>query len=95
MVGGERSKLKGRIDGLRYSGVWLLAAAAGTDNPVPSAERAIMNLAFQVASVDEATAALKGKQVKAVVEPRSIPNGTLRYAFFDDPNGARFELVQP
>src|SRR5216117_222492 len=50
MLGGERSKLKGRIDGLKYSGVWLLAAAAGNDSPVPSADRAIMNLAFQVAS---------------------------------------------
>ena len=96
MLGGDRAKLKGRIDGLRYGGVWLLAAASGNETTVPSADRAIMNTAFQVANVDEATAALKRKQVKTVVEPRSVGNGnTLRYAFFDDPNGARFELVQP
>ncbi len=93
MLGGTRSKLGGRIDGLRYSGVWLLAAGAGNDNPVPSADRAIQNLAFQVADVDASMTALKEKQVKAVVEPRSL--GDLRYGFIEDPNGVRIEIIKP
>jgi len=93
MLGGQRSKLGGRLEGLRYGGVWLLAAAAGSDNPVPSADRAIQNLAFQVANVDESMTALKSRDVKAVVEPRSL--GELRYAFVEDPNGVRIELIKP
>jgi catechol 2,3-dioxygenase-like lactoylglutathione lyase family enzyme len=31
MFGGERASLKGRIDGLRYGGVWLLAAGSGQE----------------------------------------------------------------
>jgi len=93
MLGGERTKLGGRIDGLRYSGVWLLAAAAGNDNPVPSADRAIQNLAFQVANVDDSMAALKARNVKAVSEPRSLND--LRYAFIEDPNGIRIEIIKP
>jgi catechol 2,3-dioxygenase-like lactoylglutathione lyase family enzyme len=73
--------------------VWLLAAAAGNDNPVPSADRAIQNLAFQVSDVDAAMTALKDKQVKAVVEPRSL--GDLRYGFIEDPNGVRIEIIKP
>ncbi len=93
MLGGQRAKLGGRLDGLRYSGVWLLASPAGTDTVVPSADRAIQNLAFQVANVDESMEALKSRQVKSVIEPRSL--GELRYAFVEDPNGVRIELIKP
>jgi catechol 2,3-dioxygenase-like lactoylglutathione lyase family enzyme len=90
--GGTRGKLGGRIDGVRYSGVWVLAASSGTDAPVPSADRAIQNMAIQVASVDTATEAFRSKNTKVVVEPRSL--GALRYAFIEDPNGVRIELIE-
>ena len=90
--GGERSKLGGRVDGVRYGGVWVFAAPSGADTAVPSGDRAIQNMAIQVASVDEATALFKSRNIKTVVEPRSL--GTLRYAFFEDPNGVRVELVE-
>lgn len=91
MLGGERGKLKGRIDGLRYGRVWLLAAASGAEQPAPSLDRAIYNVAWLVPNVDEAVAALKSKGVKTRVEPRSI--GTVRYAFVEDPNGVQIELI--
>jgi catechol 2,3-dioxygenase-like lactoylglutathione lyase family enzyme len=91
MLGGERAKLKGRIDGLRYGGVWLLAANSGKDPVAPSADRAVQNIAFLVPNVDQAVAALTGKGVKTIVEPKSI--GTVRYAFVEDPNGVRIELI--
>jgi len=34
---------------------------------------------------------LKGKGLNVAVEPRSI--GTVRYAFVDDSNGVRIELI--
>jgi catechol 2,3-dioxygenase-like lactoylglutathione lyase family enzyme len=91
--GGERAKLKGRIDGLRYGGVWLLAAAsAAGEKPAGSTGRAIYNLAWTVPSVDEAVAALKAQGLKVTVEPRSLP--TVRYAFVEDPNGILIEFIQ-
>ena len=89
--GGERTKLKGRIDGLRYGGVWLLAASSGSETPAPSLDRAVYNIAYLVPNVDDAVTALKSKGVKARVEPRSI--GTVRYAFVQDPNGVEIELI--
>ena len=91
--GGERAKLKGRIDALRYGGVWLLAAAsAAGEKPAGSTGRAIYNLAWTVPSVDDAVAALKAKGLKVTVEPRSLP--TVRYAFVEDPNGILIEFIQ-
>ena len=90
--GGERLKLKGRIEGLRYGGVWLLAASSGKDEtPAPSLDRAIYNVAWLVPNVDEAVAVLKTRGVKTRVEPRSI--GTVRYAFVEDSNGVQIELI--
>jgi lactoylglutathione lyase len=92
MLGGERAKLKGRIDGLRYGNVWLLAASSGGETPAPSADRAIQNVAWVVPNVDQAVMVLKSKGVKTITEPRSI--GTVQYAFVEDPNGVRIELIQ-
>jgi catechol 2,3-dioxygenase-like lactoylglutathione lyase family enzyme len=91
MLGGQRGQLKGKIDGLNYGGVWLLAAGSGNEKPAPSAGRAIYNIAWLVPNVDEAVTALKGRGVKTTVEPRSI--GTVRYAFVEDPNGILIEFI--
>jgi len=91
MVGGQRDKLKGRIDGLRYDGIWLLAAKSAAA-PAPSGERAVMSVGWQIRDINQAASAFKAKGAKAVVEPRAI--GNLWYAFFEDPNGARVELLQ-
>jgi catechol 2,3-dioxygenase-like lactoylglutathione lyase family enzyme len=93
MLGGEHAKLKGRIDGLRYGNVWLLAASSGAETPAPSADRAIQNVAWLVPNVDQAVTVLKSKGVKTTTEPRSI--GTVRYAFVEDPNAVRIHLIHP
>jgi catechol 2,3-dioxygenase-like lactoylglutathione lyase family enzyme len=92
MFGGERSMLKGRVDGIRYSGIWLFAASSGSDTPTPSAERAIMSFGLQVPKIDQAAAALHLKGIPFPVEPRQL--GDLWYAFAEDPNGVRVELLQ-
>jgi len=90
--GGERTKLRDRVDGVRYSRIWLFAAPAGNDTVAGSAERAIQNIALRVSDVDAAVSALKAKGVKVISEPRSL--NTVRYAFVEDPNGVRVELIQ-
>jgi catechol 2,3-dioxygenase-like lactoylglutathione lyase family enzyme len=90
MVGGEVGKLRGRIDGVRYGDVWLLAARS-TTRPAPSSTRAIQNLALEFASVEDAFKALQARGAKTISEPRSA--GPVRYAFVEDPNGIRLELV--
>ncbi len=92
MFGGERTKLKGKVDGLRYGGIWLFAASSGTDTPSPSAERAIMSFGLRVAKIDSASASLHQRGIAFPVEPRQL--GDLWYAFAQDPNGVRVELLQ-
>jgi catechol 2,3-dioxygenase-like lactoylglutathione lyase family enzyme len=92
MLGGRHDKLRGRIDGLRYDGIWLLVAKSGAAAPAPSGERAVMSVGWQIRDINQAATAFKAKGAKVVVEPRAI--GKLWYAFFEDPNGARVELLQ-
>jgi catechol 2,3-dioxygenase-like lactoylglutathione lyase family enzyme len=89
-LGGERAKLRGILDGVRYGPIWLFASRSAAA-PAPSANRAVMSLAVDVASVDEAAAALKERGVKLVSGPSQA--GPVRYAFLEDPNGVRIELV--
>jgi catechol 2,3-dioxygenase-like lactoylglutathione lyase family enzyme len=91
MLGGTRGKLKGRIDGLRYGSVWLLAASSGAERPAPSLTRAIYNVSFEVPNVDEAVAALKSKGVKVNTEPRSVR--TIRFAYVEDPDGVQIGFI--
>jgi len=92
MLGGRRDKLKGKIEGLRYDGIWLLVAKSGATAPVSSGERAVMSVGWQVRDIKQADTAFNAKGTRAVVEPRAI--GKLWYAFYEDPNGARVELLQ-
>ena len=90
-LGGEQAKLRGILDGVRYGPIWLFVSKAQSA-PAPSANRAIMSLAVEVADVDQAATALQGRGLKAASGPAQA--GPVRYAFFDDPNGARIELVK-
>lgn len=90
MLGGQRGKLRDRVDGVRYGDVWLFATRS-TEQLAPSAARAIQNLALEVTSVEEAFAAVQARGAKIISEPRSA--GEIRYAFVEDPNGVRVELV--
>lgn len=89
-IGGERTKLRGKLDGMRYNGVWLFAMSSGADvAPPPSA---IQLLAFRYTDVDAAFKALTSNGVKPAADVRELP--ALRYGFVEDPNGIRVELVK-
>lgn len=89
--GGERTKLKGRVDGVKYANpaVWILAQKG--DDATPSLGHAIDHLGWAVADVDAKVAALAAKGEKTT-EPRPVRH--LRIAFVEGPGGVRIEMVQ-
>jgi catechol 2,3-dioxygenase-like lactoylglutathione lyase family enzyme len=87
--GGEAAKLRGKLDGVRFNGVWLFATSSGADTP--AAPSAILLVAFRFTDVDATLKALNAGGVSTAAEPRDLP--ALRYAFVQDPNGIRVELV--
>jgi catechol 2,3-dioxygenase-like lactoylglutathione lyase family enzyme len=92
MFGGERSKLKGRIEAVKYTDpdVWLLAQKA--DGAAPSEGRAIDHLGWRATDIDGKIAELKQKGVRVTGEPRDVRD--LRIAFVEDPSRVRIELVR-
>jgi len=92
--GGETGKLKDRIDGVRYGGVWLLAQRG---DAVPSEGHAIDHFGFRTTNLDGAAKAFKAENVKFTTEPRplKLASGTIvNYAYIEGPAGAKVELVQ-
>ena len=92
--GGSLSKLKDRIDGINYGGVWMLATKG---DATPSPGHAVDHIGFRPLNVDNAVTALKAKNVKVTTEPRplTLPSGvSMRLAFIDGIDGVRIELVQ-
>jgi len=92
--GGTLSKLKDRIDGINYGGVWVLATKG---EATPSAGHAVDHIGFRPLNVDNAVTALKAKNVKVTTEPRALtlPSGvSMRLAFIEGIDGVRIELVQ-
>jgi catechol 2,3-dioxygenase-like lactoylglutathione lyase family enzyme len=89
---GQRSKLKGQIDGLRLGNGWLLAMDSGKEVPARSTGRAIENLALRVPNVDKATEMFRSMGIKILTEPS--PYKDLRYAYIEDPTGVKVGLIE-
>lgn len=92
--GGTAGKLKDRIDGLNYGGVWVLAQKG---EATPSQGTAIDHIGFRPMNVDNAVTGLKAKNVKVTTEPRplTLPSGvSMRLAFIEGLDAVRIELVQ-
>jgi catechol 2,3-dioxygenase-like lactoylglutathione lyase family enzyme len=91
MMGGERMKLKGRMDGIRYGSTWLLVADSGGETTAPSADRAIQHIAWRVPHIDEARATLISRGLK-VGDAR--PYQDVRFAVLEAPSGVRVEIIE-
>ncbi len=92
--GGETAKLKDRIDGLRYGGVWILATRG---EATPSEGHAIDHIGWQTPNLASKTSELKAQGVKFTTEPRplKLASGTMvNFAYLEGPSGAKIELVQ-
>lgn len=92
--GGEQAKLKDRIDGLRYSGVWLLVQRG---DATPSEGHAVDHIGFRTPNIETAASAFKSQNVKFTTEPRPLrlaSGATVTWAYIEGPAGAKLEIVQ-
>jgi catechol 2,3-dioxygenase-like lactoylglutathione lyase family enzyme len=92
--GGETAKLKNRIDGVKYGGVWVLAQRG---DAVPTEGRAIDHFGFRTTDLDAVARAFRSQDVKFTTEPRPLTlrgGATVHYAYIEGPAGAKVELVQ-
>jgi lactoylglutathione lyase len=91
--GGERTKLGGRLDAVKYGNTYLIVARG--DRAMPSRGRAIDHLGFGPRSMDATAIDLKTKGVTFTAEPAAKPNQFgHRTAYVEDPSGVRIELVE-
>lgn len=91
---GDAAQLKGRLDGLKLTGVWLLVQRG---DAVPSEGHAIDHIGFRTTSLAAKTAELKAQDVKFTTEPRplTLASGAIvNFAYLEGPAGAKVELVQ-
>ena len=91
---GDTAKLKDRLDGLTWGGVWLLVQRG---DAVPSEGHAIDHIGWRTTDLAARTAELKAQTVKFTTEPRplKLASGTIvNFAYLEGPAGAKIELVQ-
>ena len=99
--GGERTKMKGQIDSVKYSGVpgfTTVYVVAMKGASVPSQGRAIDHIGWRsTATIDETKAMLESKSVQLTSQPRplALPNGpSINFFYVAGPDGARIEIVE-
>lgn len=97
--GGERTKLKGQADAVKYSAagfddVWVLVQRG---EATPSEGHAIDHVGWRASNLDATIADLKAKGVKVTTEPRPLTladKTTIHFAYVEGPAGAKIELVE-
>jgi catechol 2,3-dioxygenase-like lactoylglutathione lyase family enzyme len=99
--GGERTKLKGQIDAVKYAGVpgfttvYIIAAKGSS---VPSQGRVIDHIGWRsMGTIAETKAMLEGKSVQLTSQPSplTLPNGpSINFFYVAGPDGTRIELVE-
>jgi catechol 2,3-dioxygenase-like lactoylglutathione lyase family enzyme len=99
--GGERAKIHGQIDAVKYAGVpgftaVYIVAAKGTS--APSQGRAIDHIGWRSLDTIAGTKAmLEGKKVQLTSQPSplNLPNGpSINFFYVAGPDGTRIELVE-
>jgi lactoylglutathione lyase len=88
--GGDRTKLKGQLDALRYGDVWILAQKG---DAVPSEGHSIDHIGFRTAMDLNAKAReLKADGVKFTTDPQPIRD--IHISFLEGPEQIKIELLQ-
>jgi len=98
--GGQRTKLKGRIDAIKYSAagfsdMWILVERG---NPEPSEGHAIDHIGWRstgplTKTIDDLRA--KGVVITSEPRPLSLPSGpAINFAYVAGPAGAKIEIVE-
>jgi lactoylglutathione lyase len=91
--GGTRTKLKGKIDAVRYGNMYVVVTKG--DVIAPSQGIGINHLGFAVTDIDATAARLKANGVKYTAEPSTKLNKYgHRVSFVEAPAGVRVEIVE-
>lgn len=98
-LGGNRAKLKDRLDGLHYSNdIWVLASQYREQGrPAATENRAVDHISFELANLDQAVAAMKDRGVEINQNPQ-VPTGgrsNAKRAFITTPDRVTIALVEP
>ena len=95
VLGGEPASLKGRIDGLRFGDIWVLASQH-EGIPATTQGRAIDHIGFVVADLDTAAADIRQEGAEFSQEPMVPANGrtSAKQAFLIGPDNVRLEVVE-
>ena len=95
VLGGEPASLKGRIDGLRFGDIWVLASQH-EGIPATTQGRAIDHIGFVVADLDTAAADIRQEGAEFSQEPMVPANGrtSAQQAFLIGPDNVRLEVVE-
>jgi lactoylglutathione lyase len=89
LFGGERKRFKGKMDGLFYGPVWLLASKPAGTAP---AINLFNHFAFLVRDFDTAFAELQKKGLKPVTELETVRG--LKTIYLGGPDGQPVEIIQ-
>jgi len=99
--GGERTKLKGQVDSVKYActgGFTTAYIFISQGQSVPSQGRAVDHIGWRsTATINDTKAMLEGKQVQLTTQPRplNLPGGPpINYFYVAGPSGARIEIVE-
>lgn len=99
--GGERIKIKGQLDSVRYAGTGgfsTVYVVIEKGESVPSQGRAIDHIGWRsTATINETKTMLEGKQVQLTSQPRplNLPGGPpINYFYVAGPSGTRIEIVE-
>ena len=98
IFGGESDSLKGRLNGLRYGGTWLLVSRLREGTPAATQGRAIDHLGWGFPDLEAAASVIRSKGVDFQIEPRDYtdPLGQdMKISFVVSPDDVRIEIVQP
>ena len=96
VMGGEPASLKGRLNGLRFNDVWLLASEHAEGTPATTVGRAIDHIAFVVPDLEEAAAVMRQQDVVFQEEPTVPENArtSAPRAFVAGPDNVRVAVVE-
>ena len=99
VLGGERTRLKGRLDAVKYSApgfsdVWVLVQQGES---APSQGRAIDHIGWRVTDADAKLAEFQSKGVRITAQKQSLTlddRSVIYFFYIEGPSGTRIELVQ-
>ena len=96
VLGGEPASLKGRLDGVLFDDIWLLATEYTDGRPGITQGRTIDHIGFEVADLDEAAVQINRLSVEFRQEPMVPDNArsSAKQAFILGPDGVMIAIVE-